>query len=160
MEISTLIDQLEYVLQHSVRVPASGRLLVDETTVREIIAQMRLAMPDEERFEQEVTDERERILGDARSQARRMIEEAQAHVASRIDDQGVVQAARERARAIIAEAEQRASALHVQADQYSLSQLASLEGRLQRILREVQAGQRFRAQGQAQGEEAKSSLES
>jgi hypothetical protein len=76
-----------------------------------------------------------------------MVEEAQNQVDSRLDDQSVAQAARERARAIIAEAEQQGAALIQQTNQYAVSQLGSLENRLFRLLREVQAGQHYLAQG-------------
>ena len=53
-----------------------------------------------------------------------------------------MQAARQRAREIHVEAEQRAVGLRTDANSYVLGQLGALESRLQRLLREVQAGQR------------------
>jgi vacuolar-type H+-ATPase subunit H len=103
---------------------------------------MREAVPDEARLGQRIASERERVLADARTQARRMLEEAQAQLNARLDDQAVVQAARQRAREIQAEAEQRAGGLRSDANSYVLAQLGALESRLQRLLREVQAGQR------------------
>jgi hypothetical protein len=137
-----LIDELENLLQHSIHVPASGKLLVDEAVARQILAEMREAVPDEARLGQRIASERERVLADARSQARRMLEEAQSQLNARLDDQAVVQAARQRAREIHAEAEQRADGLRTDANSYVLGQLGALESRLQRLLREVQAGQR------------------
>ena len=137
-----LIDELENLLQHSIRVPASGKLLVDEAVVRQIVGEMREAVPDEVRMGQRIASERERVLADARAQARRMLEEAQAQLNTRLDDQAVVQAARQRAREIHGEAEQRAAGLRADANSYVLAQLGALESRLQRLLREVQAGQR------------------
>jgi len=137
-----LIDELENLLQHSIRVPASGKILVDEAVVRQILVEMREAVPDEARLGQRIASERERVLADARAQARRMLEEAQVELNARLDDQAVVQAARQRAREMHAEAEQRAVGLRTDANSYVMSQLAALESRLQRLLREVQAGQR------------------
>jgi hypothetical protein len=137
-----LIDELENLLQHSIRVPASGKVLVDEAVVRQILGEMREAVPDEARLGQRIASERERVLADARAQARRMLEEAQAQLNARLDDQAVVQAARQRAREIHAEAEQRAAGLRTDANSYVMGQLGALESRLQRLLREVQAGQR------------------
>jgi vacuolar-type H+-ATPase subunit H len=137
-----LIDELENLLQHSIRVPASGKILVDEAVVRQILGEMREAVPDEARLGQKIASERERVLSDARAQARRMLEEAQAQLNARLDDQAVVQAARQRARELHAEAEQRADGLRADANSYVAGQLGALESRLQRLLREVQAGQR------------------
>jgi vacuolar-type H+-ATPase subunit H len=145
MDMLSLIDELDNLVQHAIHVPG-GKALVDDAAVREIIEQMRQAAPDEVRQGQRIASERERILADARAQAHRMVEEAQNQISSRLDDQSVVQAARERARVIVAEAEQQAISLATQTNQYALAQLNALENRLQRLLREVQAGERYLAQ--------------
>lgn len=143
----SLIDELEHLLQRGIRVPASGKVLVDKGAIQEVLEQMRDAVPDEVRLAQRIAGERDRILADARAQARRMLDEAQAQVNARLEDQAVVQAARQRAREIQAEAEQRAAGLRADANSYVVGQLGALESRLQRLLREVQAGQRTLAQG-------------
>lgn len=141
-----LIDQLEELLKRAVRVPLTGKVLLDEAELRALIEDMRAAVPDEVRLGQRIASERERILADARAQARRILEEAQAQVNSRLDEQGVVQAARQRAREIQNEAERNAARLRADANRYVIDQLSALETRLQRLLREVQAGQRVLAQ--------------
>ena len=42
----SLIDELEDLLQRALRVPVSGRILVNETAIRRIIDEMRAAAPD------------------------------------------------------------------------------------------------------------------
>jgi len=150
----SLIDELENLVQRAIHVPASGRVLIDETSLRDIIDQMRLAVPDEALVGQRIQAERERILAEARVIARRITEEAQAQVNSRLDDQGAVQLARQRAREIQAEAEQKANALRGDTNKYVSHQLSALEYRLQRLLHEVQAGQRALAPQQPDEEDS------
>lgn len=145
--MQALIDELETLVQHAVRVPLGGKLLVDEGALRRIVEEMRAAMPDELRMGQRISGERDRILAEARAQARRIIEEAQAQLNSRLDEQGIVQAARQRARDIQQDAEKAATTLRAETDQYVLSQFSALESRLIRVLREVQGGQRALTQG-------------
>ena len=145
--MQTLIDQLENLLNNSMRMPVGGKLLVDEAALRHIVEEMRAALPDELRVGQRIAGERDRILADARAQARRIIEDAQHQANAKIDEQGVVQAARQRAREIQAEAEKTAANLRTEADQYVFNQFSALESRLIRVLREVQAGQRTLTQG-------------
>ena len=64
----------------------------------------------------------------------------------RLEDQSTVQQSRERARLIVAEAEQQAPRLRADTNTYVANQLSALENRVQRILHEVQSGQRFLAQ--------------
>ncbi len=137
-----MIEELQSLVQRAVRVPATGKILLDEAAVRQILEQMHSTVPDEVRLGQRIASERERILADARAHARRLAEEGQAQLNTRLDDEAVVQAARQRAHQIETEAEQRAARLGRDADQYVSGQLAALETRLQRLLREVQNGQR------------------
>jgi hypothetical protein len=146
------VDELENLVARGTRIPATGKILMDEAALVHAIEQLRAAAPDELRLGQRIAGERERILADARAQARRLTEEAQAQLNARLDDQAVVRAARERAREVQLEAEQRAAALRAEANQYVMSQLNSLEARLQRLLAEVQNGQRFLAQPPTRGE--------
>lgn len=146
MEIQSLLDELEAMIQRALHVPASNKVMLDETALRNLIQRMRSAVPDEVRMGQRIAGEREHILAEARSQARRIIEEAQAQANARMEEQAVVQAARQRAREIVSEAEQKANTLRTDCNQYVIAQLSSLEARLLRILREVQGGQRVLSQ--------------
>ncbi len=154
MSLLELVDQLEQMADRAMHVPASGRVLVDEAALRRLIDEIRQAVPDEAQMNRRVAAERDKMLAEARTQARRMLEEAQAQVNSRLEDQNAVQLARERARAIIADAEQQAARLRADANSYVANQLNALESRLQRVLHEVQSGQRYLTQpGDKQGAE-------
>lgn len=41
MDMMSLIDELENLLQRAIHVPVSGKILVDEGAVRQILGQMR-----------------------------------------------------------------------------------------------------------------------
>lgn len=151
MDLESLIDELETLLEKAVHLP-TGKALIDEATVRQILQDMRAAVPDQLQMGQRIASERERILADAKAQAQRIIEEARSQRNVQLDEQALVQAARQRAREIQAEAERQAAALRADAEQYVLGQLGALEARLQRMLREVQAGQRVLGQERSVGE--------
>jgi vacuolar-type H+-ATPase subunit H len=141
-----LLDDLENLIQKGIHVPGSGKVLIDAAAVQGILEQMREGFAEEVQYSQRLSAERDRILTDARAQARRIIEDAQAQAYGRFDDQTLVQMARQRAREIQTEAEQRAASLRAETDSYVANQLNGLENRIQRLLREVQAGQRALAQ--------------
>jgi len=149
-----LVDQFERLLQSASRLPVGGKLLIDENALRQLVEELRAALPDAQRDVQRLTAERDRILADAHNQARRIVEDAHGQTGVRLDDQAVVQAARQRARDITAEAEKTAQQLRGDADQYILNQFTMMEARLMRVLREVQAGQRALTRGQPGGEDA------
>jgi len=152
MDLEGLIDELEDLLEKAIHLP-TGKALIDEAAVRQILQEMRAAVPDQLQMGQRIASERERILADAKAQAQRIIEEARNQRNAQLDEQAIVQAARQRAREIQAEAERQAAALRADANQYVLGQLGALEARLQRMLREVQAGQRVLGQERPVGED-------
>ncbi len=137
-----LIDALDNLVQRGIHVPASGKVLIDEAALMHIIALMQDEIPDDVTMGQQLARERDRVLTDANAQAKRIIEDAQMQAQKRADDQAVLQIARQRAKEIQAEAEQRANGLRAETDSYVVNQLNGLENRIQRLLREVQAGQR------------------
>lgn len=150
--MQALVDELERMMLGASRLPVGGKLLIDETSLRRLVEEMKAALPDEQRQEQWMAAERERLLADARAQARRIVEDAHAQGGVRLDDQSVVVAARQRARDISVEAEKTAAQLKADADHYILNQFNMMEARLMRVLREVQAGQRALGKGQSGGE--------
>jgi hypothetical protein len=145
MDLENLIDALEELLQRAVHIPG-GKALVDEATFRQILTELRSAVPDQMALGSRIATERERILAEARAQAQRTADEARSLLNARLDEQALVQAARQRAKEIQIEAEQKAAVLRTETNQYVVGQLGGLEARLQRLLREVQAGQRVLGQ--------------
>ncbi|MEJ5198520.1 MAG: hypothetical protein WHX53_06325 [Anaerolineae bacterium] len=139
------MDELESLIERGIHLPG-GKVLIDEATARQILEEMHAAVPDQLQMGQRIASERERILADARAQAQRIIEEARNQIDTQLNEQTIVQAARQRAREIQAEAERQAAQLRNDTNQYVLGQLGALEARLQRLLREVQAGQRVLGQ--------------
>lgn len=124
-----MIDELEDVLAEGRRVPFSGRLLVDEDKLLDIIDRMRVAVPDEIKQARRVIGEQERLLS-----------EAQAKVQQALEEQGLLAAVEtERAR-LIEQAERDATSIRAGADDYATQVLGDLEQRLQKLTNSVQNG--------------------
>jgi cell division septum initiation protein DivIVA len=124
-----LIDELEDALAEGRRVPFSGRLMIDEERILDIIDRMRVAVPEELKQARRVIGEQERLLADARAQVQQTMEE-----------QGLMAAVEaERAR-LLAEAERDAQGIRAGADDYARQVLEELEQRLVRLTASVQNG--------------------
>jgi hypothetical protein len=129
IELDDLIDELEDALAEGRRVPFSGRLMVDEERILDIIDRMRVAVPEELKQARRVIGEQERLLSEARAQVQQTMEE-----------QGMLAAVEaERAR-LLAEAERDAQAVRAGADDYARQVLEELEQRLARLSASVQNG--------------------
>jgi cell division septum initiation protein DivIVA len=122
---------LEDALAEGRRVFFSGRLLVDEERILDIIDRMRVAVPEELKQARRVIGEQERLIG-----------EAQAHVREVLEEQGLLAAVEaERAR-LIEQAERDAANVRAGADEYARQVLEELEQRLVRLTTSVQNGLR------------------
>ena len=126
-----MIDELEDALAEGRRVFFSGRLLVDEERILDIIDRMRVAVPEELKQARRVIGEQERLIG-----------EAQAHVRQVLEEQGLLAAVEaERAR-LLGLAERDAASVRAGADEYARQVLEELEHRLARLTASVQNGLR------------------
>jgi len=110
-------------------VPFSGRLLVDEERILDIIDRMRVAVPEELKQARRVIGEQERLLTEARTQVQQAMEE-----------QGLLVAVEAERQRLIAEAERDAQAVRAGADDYARQVLEELEQRLARLSASVQNG--------------------
>lgn len=124
-----MIDELEDVLAEGRRVPFSGRLLIDEDRVLDIIDRMRVAVPEELRQARRIMSEQERLIGEAQERVQQVLQE-----------QGLLAAVEaERAR-LLEQAERDARAVRAGADDYARHVLEELEQRLIKVITSVQNG--------------------
>ena len=109
--------------------PFSGRLMVDEERILDIIDRMRVAVPEELKQARRVIGEQERLLAEAHAQVQQAMEE-----------QGLMAAVEAERTRLIAEAERDAQAVRAGADDYARQVLEELDQRLARLTASVQNG--------------------
>ena len=69
MEIFTLLEELEDILENCKTVPFSGKSVVDKEEILEILKEIRLKLPDELKQAKWIKEERQRILVEAQKEA-------------------------------------------------------------------------------------------
>jgi hypothetical protein len=124
-----LIDELEDSLAEGRRVPFSGRLMVDEERILDIIDRMRVAVPEEIKQARRVVGEQDRLLN-----------EAHARVQQALEEQGLMAAITAERERLITQAEHDAATVRAGADDYARQVLEELEQRLVRLTVSVQNG--------------------
>ena len=129
IELDDLIDELEDALAEGRRVPFSGRLMVDEERILDIIDRMRVAVPEELKQARRVIGEQERLLAEARAQVQQAMEE-----------QGLLAAVEAERTRLLNEAAHDAQGVRAGADDYARQVLEELEQRLARLSASVQNG--------------------
>lgn len=111
------------------RVPFSGRLLVDEERLLDIIDRMRVAVPEELKQARRVIQEHDRLLA-----------EAQARITQVLDEQGLRAAVEHERRRLMEQAERDAAQMRNEADEYARRVLEELEDRLAKLMTNVRNG--------------------
>lgn len=140
IELQQLINQLETVISHGKRVPLSQNIMVDEESVRRLIDQMRVSVPDIIKQAERTLGERDRIIAQANEEASRIVQMGREQATDMVEHHELVEDARRRAQEILVNAEREAAAMRADADRYALTSLASLAEQLGKIEHEVQNG--------------------
>jgi cell division septum initiation protein DivIVA len=93
MEIFTLLDTLEDILDRSKHVPFTEKGIVDKEEILEIIQEIRLKLPDELKQAKWIKEERGRILQEAEKEADDIVREAENRIISMIDEHEITRKA-------------------------------------------------------------------
>ncbi len=139
MDLDFLIERLErYILEESPKL--LGNRMVNEEEVRNLLSQVREAVPEEVHKAREIVAQRDAVLEDARRQAERIMAKARAEVEVLTSEHGLVQEARKQASSTLHRAERNAALLRSDADEYVFDTLSQLQGELTRLLRVTENG--------------------
>ncbi len=105
MDILSLIEELEQLLESGSSVPFSKKVMIDKEVVDELINEIKLKTPDELKQARWVKEERQRILQDAQKEANDIIKEAENKIIGMIDEHEITKKAYEQRTEIIDAAE-------------------------------------------------------
>lgn len=140
MDLQYLIERLETMVTGAKRVPISGRLMLDEQDLADLIDQMRSVVPDEIRAARKILKERDSIISEAQQQADDLLKNAHQQAEMLLDEQGLMAEAQARANQFLEEVEQDAQERINGADEYARQVLTQLREQLGKHLRTIDKG--------------------
>lgn len=138
MDIFALIERLEALVNTGQRVPFVNKIMLDEQECLDVIAQLRMSVPDEVRQARRMLQERSRIPEQARLEAERIVAIAHEQAEEVLSEHGLVRAAEENARQILDEAQDQANEVQRESDAYAVRSLTDLRTRLEQLHERVQ----------------------
>ena len=142
MEIFTLLETLEDIMEKSRSVPFSDKCIVDKEEVLDIIKEIRLKLPDELKQAKWIKEERQRILEEAKNEAGEIIKEAENRIISMIDEHEITRKAYEKKVEIIETANEMSREIKSGTEEYADSVLAGIEVALEDALKVIQNNRR------------------
>ncbi len=138
MEIFTLLETLEDMLEKSRTVPFSGKCIVDKEEILDIIKEIRLKLPEELKQAKWVKEERQRILVEAQGEADEIIKEAENRIISMIDEHEITRKAYEKKVEIIETANEMSREISKGTKDYADNLLSDVEATLQNAIKVIQ----------------------
>ena len=139
MSIYRVIDKLETTVKEGLWLPFGYRVVALERTL-DLIEKLRASLPDEVGRAKQVTQEKDRLLSQAKEQADRIVEEASTTKSQLLDENELARLAQTRADRVISQAEERAAEIRRGADEYADHILAQLDATLGGALASVKKG--------------------
>ena len=134
MEIFTLLDTLEDLLEGSRSLPFSNKSLVEKEEMLDLIKEIRLKLPDELKQAKWVKEERQRILVEAQKEADGIIKEAENRIIAMIDEHEITRKAYDQKTEIIEAANEMSREISNGTKEYADSLLATTENVLKDTL--------------------------
>ncbi len=133
MEIFTLLETLEDILERSKTVPFTDKSVVDKEQILDIIKEIRLKFPDELKQAKWIKEERERIIAEAQKDADDIVKEAENRIISMIDEHEITKKAYDKKTEIIADANKMYREITEGTNTYADNILAKLEDNIEEL---------------------------
>ena len=130
MEIFTLLETLEDMLEKSKSVPFSDKSIIEKDEFLDVIKEIRLKLPDELKQAKWIKEERERIIAEAQRDADAIVKEAENRIISMIDEHEITRKAYDKKTEIIADANEMYREITEGTNTYVDGILASIEANM------------------------------
>jgi vacuolar-type H+-ATPase subunit E/Vma4 len=130
MEIFTLLETLEDMLDKSKSVPFSDKSIIEKDEFLDVIKEIRLKLPDELKQAKWIKEERERIIAEAQRDADAIVKEAENRIISMIDEHEITRKAYDKKTEIIADANEMYREITEGTNTYVDGILASIEANM------------------------------
>ena len=137
MEIFTLLEALEDMLDKSRKIPFSSKCIVSKEEILDIIKDIRIKLPDELKQAKWIKEERQRILVEAQNEADDIIKEAENRIISMIDEHEITKKAYEKKVEIIETANEMSREIKSGTEEYADNVLAGIEAALEDALKVI-----------------------
>ena len=138
MEIFTLLETLEEILEQSKKLPFTDKAVVDKEAILEVIKEIRLKLPDELKQAKWIKEERQGILTEAQKEANDIVKEAETRIISMIDEHEITKKAYEQKAQIIETANEMSREISQGTKEYADNVLGSIQTALEDALKVIQ----------------------
>lgn len=138
MEIFTLLETIEDILENSKGIPFTHKVVLDKEELLDIIKEVRIKLPEELKQAKVIKDEHDRIISKANEEAEEIVKEAENRIISMIDEHEITKKAYEQKNKIIENANDMAREISNGTKAYADSILAGVQVTLEDALKVIE----------------------
>ena len=138
MEIFTLLETIEELLENSKTVPFTNKGIINKEEILDIIKEIRIKLPEELKQAKWVKEERTRILIEAQKEADDIVKEAENRIISMIDEHEITRKAYAQKAEIIETANEMAREISNGTKEHADALLGKIENVLEETLKTIQ----------------------
>lgn len=131
VNVVELLEYLQDLIEKSPKVPISGKTMIDRKEMLDVIDQIINYLPDQFKKAQWITNERERILSEAKKEYDSVKKETMEMMRQNVENHDIVKEAKIRAQEIISSAQRDAKAIRLGSRDYSDEILTDLDKELE-----------------------------
>ncbi|MCB8813974.1 MULTISPECIES: ATPase [Desulfosporosinus] len=136
-DIQSLINEVEEIVDHGTKIPMTGKVLVDDAVIFELLDRVRAALPEEITNAKWVLKERQRILDEAQAEAQKLLDQGKTYVDKMALENEVVKQAQDYGEDIVKQAQTFAREVKTGAVQYADEMLKHVEQSLYETLQSL-----------------------
>lgn len=135
IQLLDLIEAIEDTLANGKMV--FGKILVDKEEITQLVEEMRMSLPDDIKKAKWVSEERSRLVQEARNEAAMIISEAEEKAARLVESNEITQQAIHKAEEILENAKNQSKSMRLGAKEYASSVLEQLKNDVDSISVEI-----------------------
>ena len=138
MSVFDILDEMDDMLDNAKAVPlAAHKVVIDGDRLRELVNDIRLAMPKEMKRAQTIDYDCDRIMKEAQSNAESIIHGAEERAKGLVAENAIVEEAKRRAHEILAKTKTKCEGTKEATASYVLTSLNATESRLNELLNDL-----------------------
>ncbi|SDM72203.1 ATPase [Acetanaerobacterium elongatum] len=152
MNIDEVLDMMDELIDNSWAMPLSGgRCVIDVVKLRELMDDVRLALPNEIKQAKAIVSDRADIISDAKHEAETIVAKAEEKAKALVNANEITKQAQVRAQEIVAAAQQRSKEIRLATNEYVENIVRSTEECLAASLNDVRSIKQQMKQPQRSG---------
>lgn len=155
-DVQSLLEELEEIVDRGTKIPMTGKVLVDETLIFELLDRIRSALPEELKDAKWILGERQRIIDEAQADAQKLMERGKSYVEKMAEENEVVKQAQAYAEEIVNKAQAFAREVKLGSIQYADELLQYTENKLNETMNSLKRNREELREGAQKEDKEKS----